>query len=152
MQQTLSSDDAALGTIYNNTAVSYNSMEEKNNALEFYQKAAAIRENISSPNDSTLASIYSSMAAIYSFMDKKKDAVVFYEKSLKIQESLSSPNHSQMYVIYFNTARTCEDLRNYDVAVKHAERSLFHARSAFGSSDDRVQNVQNYIDTLRRHQ
>ncbi|CAF4250721.1 unnamed protein product, partial [Rotaria sordida] len=68
-------------------------------------------------------------------MNKKTDAVKFYEKSLEIQEASSSPNHSSLYVIHFNTARDYEDLGNYNAAIKHAERSLFHARSAFGSND-----------------
>ncbi|CAF3995374.1 unnamed protein product, partial [Rotaria sp. Silwood1] len=108
------------------------------------------REKIRSPNDSSLASMYSSMASIYSSMNMKTNAVKFYEKSLAIQEASSSPNYSSLYVIHYNTARNYEDLGNYDAAIQHAERSLVHARSAFGSDDEKVQTVQNYVGMLRR--
>ena len=82
-EETSSTDDATLATVYSNIAVAYDSMDKNGNVLQFYHRALTVRKRITSlpPNHLSLASIYSSIASIYLSMERKSDAITFYEKS-----------------------------------------------------------------------
>ena len=110
------------GTIYLNVATVYKSFNEPNIAIDYYQLANNIYEEVLDKNDKKLACLYNNMALAYVDISNFDEAEILYKKAIEIMnnnqngeldQAISYLNYTDMlYLKYKSSNFNDENIKN----------------------------------------
>jgi preprotein translocase subunit SecA/nephrocystin-3 len=129
---------------------------EYQEAIRFYEKALAIRQQSLPPNHPDLASSYNNIGMVYDNMGDYPTALSSYEKALTIQQQSLPPNHPSLASSYNNIAVVYNNMDDYPKALSSYEKALAIKQQSlppnhpdFGSSYNNIgmlyERMNNYL-------
>jgi tetratricopeptide (TPR) repeat protein/predicted Ser/Thr protein kinase len=114
-------------------------------ALAFYRRALAIREELLGPEHPDVAGTYNNLAAVQRNLGAYDDALATHRRALAIQREALGPDHPELAATY-NTLALLEQARgDYEQAQSLLEQALAIGRPAFGDDDLQVATFLNNL-------
>ena len=113
-----------LGRALNDAASIYQDNGEYKIAIEYFEKALTICENVHETEHSDTAAIYNNIAGVYKVIGNYDTAKKYYEKALAICETVSGTEHHDTATIYNNLALVYMIKRNHVKALEYCEKAL----------------------------
>jgi tetratricopeptide (TPR) repeat protein len=110
--------------IFNTAGYGFDHNASYTQALELYQKALAIREQILGVNHPTTATSYNNLAGVYDSLGNYNQALELYQKALAINEQTLGEDHPDTASSYNNLAYVYRTLGNYDQALELYNKAL----------------------------
>ena len=93
-------------------------------ALEAYQKALDIREEVLDAKHPDLATSYANIGVTYSRMGRYDKALEYQQKALAIKEEVLDANHPYLAISYSNTAAAFIGLQQYKTAQEYLQKAI----------------------------
>ncbi|CAF1405332.1 unnamed protein product [Adineta steineri] len=93
-------------------------------ALTFYEKSLAIRQDTLPPNHPYLAAFHNNTGEVHRNMANYPKALSYYEKALEISQQSLSPNHPALAIPYSNIGIVHHSMGNYSKALLSLEKAL----------------------------
>jgi tetratricopeptide (TPR) repeat protein len=119
-----SCESPLLGKALNDAASIYQGNGEYKIAMEYFEKALTICENVHETEHSDTAAIYNNIAGVYNDIGDYDTAKKHYEKALAICETVSGTEHHDTATIYNNLALVYMIKRNHVKALEYYEKAL----------------------------
>ncbi|CAF3827178.1 unnamed protein product [Adineta steineri] len=149
-------DESDKANIYHQLGRIKDSQEEYQEALSYYEKAFAIRQQSLPLNHPDLGASYSNIGVVYDNMGDYLRALSNYEKALAIRQQSLPLNHpdlgasySNIGVVYDNMGDYLRALSNYEKALAIRQQSLPLNHPDLGSSYNSIglvyENMGNYL-------
>lgn len=107
---------------------------EFNLALEYLEKALAMRKLALGDMDPTVATVYWQLGSVYLDMDKHAKAIELFQESLGIKAIALGDQHADIATIYDSLGTACHKLSNTDGAVEYFEKALAIKQAVFGEA------------------
>ena len=118
--------------LFNNIAGVYCTQGNYEKALEYYEKALAIREKVLGKEHSSTATTYNNMAGVYEDQGNYEKALEYNEKALVIKEKVLGKENPSTAITYGNMAVVYEDQGNYEKALEYNEKALVISEKVLG--------------------
>jgi tetratricopeptide (TPR) repeat protein len=112
------------GPIYHQLGRVKNNQGEHQEAITFYEKALAIRQQSLPPNHPDLAASYNNIGVVYESMGDYPKALSYYEKDLAISQQSLPSNHPDLAISYNNIGNVYDRMGDYPKAFSYYEKSL----------------------------
>lgn len=107
-----------LGEALNDAASIYQDNGEYKIAMEYYEKALAIHENVLGADNPNTAAVYNNIACVYQGLGNYNKALEYCEKALTICENVLGTEHPDTATAHHNIAGIYQDMHEYDNALK----------------------------------
>ena len=117
-------DSSGLATGYNNVGYTYGELGDHEKALEYKQKALAIRERVLPPDHPDLAQSYNNVGSTYGALGDHEQALEYKQKALAIWERVLPPDHPHLATSYNNVGYTYGDLGDHEKALEYKLKAL----------------------------
>ena len=124
-------EENAKGPIYHQLGMIKNRLGEYEEAIQFYEKSLAIKQQSLPPHHPDFASSYNNIGAVYFNMDDYPKALSSYEKALAIRQQSLSSNHPDLASSYNNIGTVHFNIwviirKHYRLTKKHLELNNNH--------------------------
>lgn len=113
-----SCESPLLGVALNDAASIYQDNGEYKIAMEYYEKALAIHENVLGADNPNTAAVYNNIACVYQGLGNYNKALEYCEKALTICENVLGTEHPDTATTHHNIAGIYQDMHEYDNALK----------------------------------
>ncbi len=133
---------------YNDLGLVY-SVTDADKALDHYEKALAIYENIHGKEHPKIAIANTNMGFVYRTLELYGDAILNFESALAIWEKIYQQPHPTKAFILFNLGQTYLKMRNENSAEGYYERALKMYRETYGRKHPEIATVLNSIGNLK---
>ena len=122
----ISDEDATKETasLYYFLGYGYDELANYGSALEYYNKALAIREKVFGKEHPSTATTYNNMAFVYDEQGDYDRALEYYGKALKIKEKVLGKEHPSTATTYNNMAVVFREQGDYDRALEYYNKAL----------------------------
>jgi tetratricopeptide (TPR) repeat protein len=97
---------------------------EYQEAITFYGKSLAIKQQSLPPNHPDLASSYNNIGNVYYNMGDYPKALSSHEKNLAIKQQSLPPNHPDLASSYLNIGLVCNNMGEYPKALSSHEKAI----------------------------
>ena len=155
-------NDCEKGRIYHRLGLAKYNQGKYKEALRFYSKALAIRQQSLSP-DSDLGNTYNNIGLVYKRMLKYSEALSSHEKALEIQKTSLPPNNSHLASSYGNMGSVYYNMGEYSKALSSHQKSLEIKQqslppnhpdlaSSYGNIGNVYQNIGEHSQALLSHE
>jgi Tfp pilus assembly protein PilF len=118
------SDGGEKAIYYNQLGYIKSDQGDYHKAIEYYEKALEIRQEILPPYHPSLAISYNNIGFVYKNMREYSTALSFYEKAREIQEKTLSPNHPDLATSYNNIGGVYDNNGECSKALSFYEKAL----------------------------
>ncbi|CAF4167778.1 unnamed protein product [Adineta steineri] len=122
LHQTTDESDKAL--IYNQLGMIKDVRGEYSEALTYYEKALAIKQQSLPSNDPGLGVFYNNIGVVYHNMGDYPKALSYYEKAFTVQQQSLHSNHPSLGVSYNNIGVVYHNMGDYPKALSYYEKDL----------------------------
>lgn len=112
-----------LATLQNTIAKAYRSFGQYEEALDYSQRALAIRESVLRTNHPDVAKSYNDIANTYRSLRQFEEALDYSQKALAIVESVLGANHPDLAGYYNDIANIYRSLRQYEEALVYHQKT-----------------------------
>ena len=155
--------DETAGTLFNNMAEVYRAQGNYGKALEYNEKALAIREKVLGEAHPDTATTYNNMAAVYRAQGNYLKALEYNEKACAIIEKVLGKAHPDAAATYNNMALVYDAQGNYEKALEYYEKAcaiyekvLGKAHPGAATTYNNMANIYyaqgNYVKALEYHE
>ena len=117
------SKSAKVAVLFNNMAVVYQAQGDYEKALEYYEKAQAIKEKVLGKDHPSTAGTYNNMAGVYEDKGDYEKALEYYEKAQAIREKVLGKEHPSTATTYNNMAVVYQAQGDYEKALEYYEKA-----------------------------
>ena len=121
----------SLATTYSNIASAKSKLGDVNNALDFHDKAANIRENELGDHLDTALSYYNAGHA-FSLSQDYEGALDAYQRSLRIRKKLLEEYNEDVAASYSGVAKSLYFLQQYDESIENYKHAIKIEEKLFG--------------------
>ena len=118
------SDESEKAAYYNQLGYIRSNQDDYEKAIDYYEKALAIKEKTLPPDDPSLATSYNNIGAVYNKMEDYSNALLYYEKGLQMKQKTLPPIHPSLATSYNNIAEVCRNMKEYSKALSFYEKLL----------------------------
>ena len=136
--------------LYHNLAVVYRGQGEYAKALEYYEKARAIRERVLGTDHPDTATTYNNLAGVYRGQGEYAKALEYYEKDRAIIEKVLGTDHPSMAITYNNMAGMYAVQGEYDKALEYYEKALKIFTAKLGEKHPYTKSVRRSVEYLQK--
>lgn len=133
---------------YNDLGLVY-STTDANKALDHYEKALTIYEQLHGKDHPKIAIANTNMGFVYRNLEFFGDAINNFESALTIWEKIYPQPHSTKAFILFNLGQTYLKMKNEKSAEGYYERALKMYRESYGRKHPGIATVLNAIGSLK---
>ncbi|HKZ37154.1 MAG TPA: CHAT domain-containing protein [Chryseolinea sp.] len=147
-QSLVKENSELIAASYNDLGLVY-STTDADKALDHYEKALAIYENIHGKQHPKIAIVSTNMGFVYRTIELYGDAILNFEAALTIWEKIYKQPHPTKAFILFNLGQTYLKMRNEKAAEGYYERALKMYRETFGKKHPEIATVLNSIGNLK---
>ena len=144
--------DETAGTLFHNLASVYYDQGNYLKALEYYEKALAIRERVLGTDHPYTAATYNNMALVYDAQGNYEKALEYYEKALAIREKVLGKEHPDTAITYNNVAGVYDAQGNYDKALEYFEKALVIKEKVLGKAHPGTATTYNNMASVYNNQ
>lgn len=134
-----------LAICYNNEGIVYKNRNEFPKAMEYYQKALSIRQQILPADHPDIANSYNNIGDIFHFQNKCENALEYFLKALKINIDHFGYFNDNVATNYNNIGGVYNTMRDYDNAINNYKKALDIRLKLYGNSNVKVANTYNNI-------
>ena len=110
--------------LFNNIALVYKAQGDYAKALEYNQKALAIREKVLGQEHPSTATTYNNIALVYQAQGDYAKALEYYKKDLAISEKVLGQDHPSTATTYNNIAGVYQAQGDYAKALEYNQKAL----------------------------
>ena len=128
-------DALVTASAYHNLASAYYAQGDYAKALEWFEKALAIREKVLGKESPSNATTYNNIALVCDKQGDYAKALEWFEKALEIYEKLLGKQHPAIATIYNNIALVLSNRGNYAKALESCEKALVIYEKVLGKGD-----------------
>lgn len=121
-------------------------------ALEYYENALQICEEVFGENHIETAVIYSNLGSLFQSMGKYDKALSFFEKAIKIEENVVGENHLNTATSYNNLGSLYQDVEEYEKALPLFEKALKIQQELIGENHFDTAGSYNNIGMIYKQQ
>ena len=114
-------------------------------AIEWYEKALAIREKVFGKEHSNTAATYKYIARVYHYQGEYAKALEWHEKALAIHEKVFGKEHTETANTYDNIASVYSDQGEYAKAIEWYEKALAIFEKVLGKEHPSTATIYNNI-------
>ena len=133
---------------YNDLGLVY-SQTDSDKALDFYEKALKIYEQIHGKDHPKIAIASTNIGLMYSRLELYGDAVNNFESALKTWERIYIHAHPTKAFLLFNLGEIYWKLDNNKAAVDYYEKALTTYRQSYGNKHPDIATVHNALGNVR---
>ncbi|CAF1381202.1 unnamed protein product [Adineta ricciae] len=119
-----STNDREKGPIYHQLGCIKDQQGKYSKAIEFYEKALKIDQEIFPSDHLSFAASYNNIGEVYRKMTAYSDALSWYDKSLNIQEQSLPSDHPDLASSYNNMGIIYGEMGDYSKALFYHEKAL----------------------------
>ena len=116
--------DVEIASVYHSLGYVYDEQGEYTKALEYYNKALEVNENILGANHPNTTTTLNNIAQIYTVLGNYDKALVIFKKLIKIEKSTIGENHYEFAVNYNNIGLVYFHKGDYDRALEYYFEAL----------------------------
>ena len=143
-----SCESPLLGKALNDAASIYQDNGEYKIAMEYYDKALAIHENVLGADNPNTAAVYNNIACVYQGLDNYNKALEYCEKALTICENVLGTEHPDTATTHHNIAGIYQDMHEYDNALKSYNIAIAINEAVLGADHPNKATTYNSIASL----
>ena len=143
-----SCESPLLGKALNDAASIYQDNGEYKIAMEYYEKALAIHENVLGADNPNTAAVYNNIACVYQGLDNYNKALEYCEKALTICENVLGTEHPDTATTHHNIAGIYQDMHEYDNALKSYNIAIAINEAVLGADHPNKATTYNSIASL----
>jgi len=107
-------------------------------ALEYYQKALAIEEEVYGKDHPAVADSCIRIGEVLAYQGKEKQALEYYLQALNIKEKLDSKGHEEVAQLYNDIGRILFQQGRHEEAIKYYLKNLAICKKVFGKEHVKV--------------
>jgi len=145
-------DSKELASLFHNMAIVYTRQSDYAQALEWNEKALAIREKVLDKNHPDMAQTYNNMALVYDNLGKYTEALEWHEKALAVHEKVLGLEHPSTATTYNNIGLVYWAQGKYTEALKWHEKALAICEKVLGKEHPDTATTYNNIAIVYYHQ
>ena len=123
----------------------FDSQGEYTKALEWYEKALAIKEKVLGKEHPDTAKTYNNIATVYDSQGKYDEALEWHQKALAIKEKVLGKEHPSTAVTYGNIGKVYNCQGDYDKALEWFQKALAIAEKVLGKEHPDTATTYNNI-------
>lgn len=143
-----SCESPLLGVALNDAAIIYQDNGEYKIAMEYYEKALAIHENVLGADNPNTAAVYNNIACVYQGLGNYNKALEYCEKALTICENVLGTEHPDTATTHHNIAGIYQDMHEYDNALKSYNIAIAINEAVLGADHPNKATTYNSIASL----
>ena len=143
-----SCESPLLGVALNDAAIIYQDNGEYKIAMEYYEKALAIHENVLGADNPNTAAVYNNIACVYQGLGNYNKALEYCEKALTICENVLGTEHPDTATAHHNIAGIYQDMHEYDNALKSYNIAIAINEAVLGADHPNKATTYNSIASL----
>jgi tetratricopeptide (TPR) repeat protein len=117
-------DESHTGNIYHRLGSTKYHQGKYQEAIKFYEKAIAIRQQSLPPNHPDLAMSYNNIGNVYTTMGMYPKALSSHEKALEIRQQSLLPTHPDLAMSYDSIGSVSYYMKEYSEALPSHEKAL----------------------------
>ncbi|CAF1181871.1 unnamed protein product [Adineta steineri] len=117
-------DDKNKANIYHRLGLIKDDQGKYQEALAFYEKTVAIKQQSHSPNHPGFANCYNCIGRVHFKTSSYPKALFYYEKALEIQQQSLLHNHPSLAYSYGNIGLVNYEMADYPKALSYHEKAL----------------------------
>ena len=140
--------EQAKAPIYQQIGSAKQNQGEYKEAIIYYEKSLAIRQQSLPSNHPDLASSYNNIGAVYSMMGEYSKALSSYEKSLAIRQQSLPSNHPDLAMSYNNIGSVYDNMGEYSKALSSYEKALAIQQQSLPSNHPHLASSYNNIGAV----
>lgn len=118
-------------------------------ALNYYEKALAIYEQLYDKFNPRIAQANTNIGFVYSSMEFFGDAILNFEEALKIWDKIYDGPHPNKAFVLFNMGRTYYQMNDRPAAMGYYQRALDIYTSSYGEKHPDIAQIHNQIASLK---
>jgi len=126
----------------------YKDQGDYDKAMEFFEKARVIKENVLGMDHPDTAITYNNMARMYHDQDDYEKALAFYEKSLIIREKMLGENHTDTAATYYNMAGVYKDQGDYERSLEYCRKALDIYKQVLGKEHQTTTKARKFLQEI----
>ncbi len=150
-QKILPQKHELIAASYNDLGFAY-SQVDNDKALNNYEIALGLYEEIHGKDNPKIAIAYGNMGVIYRNLESYGDAVNNFDNALKIWDKIYPAAHPTKAFVLFNLGYTNQKMDNQKAALAYYEQALAMYRTSYGMKHPEIASVLNYIGNIKLSQ
>jgi len=147
-QKYLKGNNEWIAASYNDLGLVYSQIDN-DKALEYYEKALTIYENLHGKDHPKIAIAKTNIGFIYSRMELYGDATNNFESALKTWEKVYSQPHPTKAFLLFNLGETYQKVGNAKAANEYFDKSIAMYEQSYGKKHPDIASVFNAVGNVR---
>ncbi|HEY9007252.1 MAG TPA: CHAT domain-containing tetratricopeptide repeat protein [Ohtaekwangia sp.] len=146
-QKQLKENHELIAASYNDLGLVFTATDP-DKALEFYEKALAIYQNIHGKEHPKIAIANTNIGFVYRKLELYGDAVNNFESALKIWEKVYTGPHPSKAFVLFNLGETYMKIGDQKASAAFYERALLMYQQSYGRKHPEIARVLNAIASI----
>lgn len=138
----------SLAMCYTFAGLEYKDHEEYNKAIDFHEKALALRAELFGEDSQQVANSYQSIGSVYNKMKEFDKALCFINKALSIRKKKLVHNHPYIASCYKEIGIAYAGLGDYSKALQSLEAALTICENVLGIEDSNTKSVLEEISRI----
>ncbi|CAF3849355.1 unnamed protein product [Adineta steineri] len=143
-------DESDKANIYHQLGRIKDSQEEYQEALSYYEKALAIRQQSLPLNHPDLGASYSNIGVVYDNMGDYLRALSNYEKALAIRQQSLPLNHPDLGSSYNSIGLVYENMGNYLKARSFYERAVQIGQQSLAANHPNLEQWRKNLENIKK--
>lgn len=132
------SSQLLLALVYENLCAVLGYLNECNKAIEYGEKAIAIKTSTLGPDHPSLGTAYSQLVISYYKIGDYSQALQYSEKSIYAYEKLLGKDHPFMADVYANMSSIMDRIGDFDASIEYQKKAIEIARKETPSNLDKL--------------
>ena len=121
-------------------------------ALNYYEKALAIYEQIYEPMDDRIATAHTNIGIVYGKMEFYGDAINSLQEALVIRKKKHGEKHATTAFVLSAIGRIYDNMGDLIMALDFQQQALQIYQQVYGSKHPEIANTYNYIGNIKDQQ
>lgn len=136
---------------YNDIGLAYFDIDQ-DKALDYYEKALAIYEQIYDPMDDRVATAHTNIGIVYGKMEFYGDAINSLQEALVIRKKKNGEKHATTAFVLSAIGRVYDNMDDLKMALDYQQQALAIYQQVYGNKHPEIANTYNYIGNIKDQQ
>ncbi|MDH5368355.1 MAG: tetratricopeptide repeat protein, partial [Cyclobacteriaceae bacterium] len=142
---------ADIAASFNDIGLAYFDVDP-DKALDYYEKALAIYEELYDPMDDRIATAHTNIGIVYGKMALYGDAIISLQEALAIRKEKNGDKHAATAFVLSAIGRVYDNMNELEIALDYQQQALSIYQLVYGKKHPEIANTYNYIGNIKDQQ